>query len=93
MTHTFLWKFHRDDGSPVYIEYTVSRYYPATQADQWGPGEPAEGGEIEIVRAFDGQYPAVKLTDEEQDWMHAHLVENHEVVSEREWHRKSYEDD
>lgn len=92
MTRTFLWKFDRDDGSPVYIEYTVSRYYPATQADQWGPGEPAEGGEIEIVRAFDGQYPAVKLTDEEQDWMEAHIVANHSGVNEREWEGNDRDD-
>lgn len=43
--------YDEDDNETV-IEYTISRYHPATGPDHSGPGEPAEGGEVEIFAAY-----------------------------------------
>lgn len=56
-----------DSGGEQVIEvrYTISRYYPATGPDKRGPGEPAMGGEVEVLSALDADGNEVELTADE----------------------------
>lgn len=65
-------EFERDDGSHVFVSYTISSVYPATY---W---EPAEGGEVEITAVTDADGKAVKWTDAEDDKWCSWIGENHD---------------
>jgi hypothetical protein len=63
--------FERADETEVCVEYTITAVVPAT----WG--EPAEGGEVEIVCVTDKDGNPVKWTDEEDDKWVQWIAENH----------------
>lgn len=62
-----------DDTVPHYhVEYTVSRVYPAIMPSMNDPGEPASGGEIEIVTI--SPKPPLGLEEKILQW----LYDNHD---------------
>ncbi|MEJ0093306.1 MAG: hypothetical protein WDN46_07690 [Methylocella sp.] len=79
MTRTFFQTFERDDGeTEITVEYSISDYLPA---QTYGPPEsccPAEGGEVEIVKAWTTAEPSqdITLTDAEEQRMSTYIQEN-----------------
>lgn len=77
-----------DEEIPVSVDFSATRYYPATWDD------PAEGGEIEIeeVHSDEGK---IELSPEEHDALTRWLAENFEDdQDEREYEpRDDYNDD
>jgi hypothetical protein len=45
--------YEMEDGSEVLVEFTISKYFPPKLPNFMSPGEPAEGGEIEIIEYWD----------------------------------------
>lgn len=56
----------------ITVEYSISPYYAATWND------PAEGGEVEIIKAFNETDADIKLTDAEHEKFCNHIAENHD---------------
>lgn len=76
MSHTTSFYVWRDLGElwelDVMVEYTVSRYYPATWDD------PAEGGEAEIIDAWTADGLPFSWTDaQDREWT-TWIEENHD---------------
>lgn len=74
MSRTYFTALNRLDETEVLIEYTISRYYPATWDD------PAEGGEVEIIKTWEngGVGAPVDLTAAEEDKFREVIAETHE---------------
>jgi hypothetical protein len=73
---TYLKDFNRLDAdeTPITVEYTVSKRYRAVL---WGDNSrPAEGGEIEIIKAW-GDLGRVTITDVEEEKFRSWLEDNH----------------
>lgn len=88
MTRTHTMKLNRDDEqeTEVTVEYTISPYIPATGPSYSSGGEPAEGGEVEIVgvtvtNPLDRVTVAIKWTDAEDDRWSTYICENHEMFN------------
>lgn len=77
MPRTFFQDFDRDDGTPVTVEYSARGGCPAHYGSMSYAGHPAEGPEIEIVKAFNDAGP-VSLTDAEDERMWLWIAEHHE---------------
>jgi hypothetical protein len=72
MAHTHETEFERDDETVVYAEYTISNFVKASYR------QPAEGGEVEIVKVTDADGNLVQYTaDEDEEWSSLWISENH----------------
>lgn len=80
MPRTHETTFERADETEVTVEYTITAIVPATY---W---EPAEGGEIEIVKVTDAEGNPAQHTDEEDEKWCNWIAENHN-------HWDDYDDD
>lgn len=63
----------REDDIELDIEYSVSRFYPATGPSWSSPGEPAEGGDIEQLDITHNGQPFEVTPAERQeieDWIY-----------------------
>ena len=70
-THVWLYyDFGVEAEIRVDLEYSISRYYPATRY------QPAEGGEAEITDAWALGLPFSMTPDQERRWT-AYIEENH----------------
>lgn len=78
MPRTHETTFERDDETEVTVEYTISPVIPAT----WY--EPAEGGEVEIVRVTDADGVEIKWTDDEDEKWCSWIAENHDFSDDYE---------
>lgn len=76
MTRTHLTTFERDDETEVTVQYTITPIIPQTY---W---QPAEGGEVEIVKVTDENNVAIQTTDEEDEKWCLWISENHEDDSD-----------
>ncbi len=72
MPHTHETEFERADETAVVVEYTISNFVPASY---W---QPAEGGEVEIVKVFDTDRNVIQHTDEEDEKWCLWIAENHD---------------
>lgn len=72
MTRTHLTTFERDDGTEVTVEYTITPIIPQTY---W---QPAEGGEVAIVKVTGENNVEIQTTDEEDEKWCLWIFENHE---------------
>ena len=74
MARTFFMDFNRldPDETEITVEYSITPHIPATWDD------PAEGGEVEIVKAFTTDDPDVTLTADECQKFAEHIAEHHE---------------
>ena len=74
----------RDDGeTEIEVEYTTTPFVPATGPTYACGGQPAEGGEVEIIKAWWVPDPtgaatavACELTDAEIDRLTIEIAEN-----------------
>lgn len=66
-----------DDEIDIDVDYSLSKFYPATGPSWSSPGEPAEGGDVEDMNvSLDGQ--PFELTTDEADQVEAHILMTHE---------------
>lgn len=66
-----------EEDIDIDVDYSLSKFYPATGPSWSSPGEPAEGGDVEDMAAyFDGQ--PFELTADEADQVEAHILMTHE---------------
>jgi len=72
MARTHETTFDRDDETEVTVEYTITGVVPAT----WW--EPAEGGEVEIVKVTNADGVEIKWTDDEDEKWCNWIAENHD---------------
>ena len=66
-----------DDDIDIDVEYSLSKFYPATGPSWSSPGEPAEGGDVEDISiTLDGK--PFELTPVEAEQVEAHILMMHE---------------
>lgn len=80
---------HRgDDELEVEVEYTISPYIPESGPTYDCGGQPAEGGEVELISVTIGT-EKLETTPDEDDWLANYISENHEddgdFDDERDW--------
>jgi len=74
-----------DEEIELSVDYSVSKFYPATGPSWSSPGEPAEGGDVEHLSAFlDGD--EIELMADEADEIEAHILMTHEDDDEAEYY-------
>lgn len=80
------WTYEDDEGEMVYVTATgsISTYYPATMYRSNGdPGDPAEGGEVEIgkITCVDEEGNPVDFDESQYDSLEEYIVKTVDAYS------------